>query len=107
MDSPGVVPFGDRNVQIGMTASKDPHKIKNPEKVAIRIIEFLIKKNRALLRKFYDIDVEGESRDKDAYEVFEDIARKKGFLLKGGIVDENRTSIKIIDDWQRGRIKLK
>ena len=101
MDSPGVIPFGDRKVQIGMTASKDPHRIKNPERVAIRIIEFLMKRNDGILKKMYN--AEGE----DAYEVFEDIGRKKGFLIKGGEVDENRISIKIIDDWQKGKIKFK
>jgi ribosome biogenesis GTPase A len=101
MDSPGVIPFGDRKVQIGMTAAKDPHKIKNPEKVAIRIIEFLMKKEGNLLKKYYE--AEGES----AGEVFEDIGRKKGYLVKGGEVDENRIAIKVIDDWQKGKIKLK
>ncbi|MEA3248123.1 MAG: GTPase [Nanoarchaeota archaeon] len=101
MDSPGVIPFGDRKVQIGMTASKDPHKIKNPEKVAIRIIEFLMKRDMKLLKKYYN------ARGGNAYEVFEDIGRKKGFLVKGGEVDENRIAIKVIDDWQKGKIKLK
>jgi len=101
MDSPGVIPFGDRKVQIGMTAAKDPHKIRNPEKVAIRIIEFLMKKDKGLLKKYYR--AEGES----VYEVFEDIGRKMGYLVKGGEVDENRIAIKVIDDWQKGRINLK
>ena len=101
MDSPGVIPFGDRKVQIGMTAAKDPHKIKNPEKVAIRIIEFLMKKEGNLLKRYY------KALGDDAYEVFEDIGRKMGYLVKGGEVDENRIAIKVIDDWQRGRINLK
>jgi len=101
MDSPGVIPFGDRKVQVGMTASKDPHKIKNPERVAVRIIEFLMKKNKKLLKKYY------RAEGKDAYEIFEDIGRKMGYLVKGGEVDENRIAIKIIDDWQKGKIKLK
>ena len=101
MDSPGVIPFGDRKVQIGMTASKDPHKIKNPEKVAIRIIEFLMKRDDGILRKMYG------AVGNDAYDVFEDIGKKKGFLIKGGEIDENRVAIKVIDDWQTGKIKLK
>jgi len=99
MDSPGVIPFGDKKVQIGMTASKDPHKIRNPEKVAIRIIEFLMGKGN-VLKNFY-----GVSGD-DAYEIFEESGKKKGYLVKGGEIDENRTAIRVIDDWQRGRIKL-
>ena len=101
MDSPGIIPFGDKKVQIGLTAAKDPHKIRNPEKVAIRIIEFLDKKNKNILKEMYG------AVGNDAYELFEDIGRKKGFLVKGGEVDENRISIKVIDDWQRGRINLK
>ena len=100
MDSPGVIPFGDNKSQLGMTASKDPHKIKNPEKVAIRTIEYLMEKSKGTIEKFYGV------KGKDAYEIFEDIAKKKGFLIKGGEVDENRTAIKIIDDWQKGKIKL-
>jgi ribosome biogenesis GTPase A len=102
MDSPGIIPFGDRKVQIGMTASKDPHKIKNPEKVAIRIIEFLDKKDGKILEKFYGVDsgIKG-------YDRFLDIGVKKKYLVKGGEIDENRVAIKVIDDWQKGKIMLK
>ncbi|HED38250.1 MAG TPA: GTPase RsgA [Ignavibacteria bacterium] len=101
MDSPGIIPFGDKKVQVGMTASKDPHKIKNPEKVALRIIDFLMKKDVKLLKKYY------KATGKDEYEIFENIGKSMGYLVKGGEVDENRIAIKVIDDWQKGRIKLK
>jgi len=101
MDSPGIIPFGDKKVQVGMTASKDPHKIKNPEKVALRIIKFLMKKDIKLLKKYY------KATGEDEYEIFENIGRKMGYLVKGGKVNENRIAIKVIDDWQKGRIKLK
>jgi len=116
MDSPGIIPYGDKKVQIGMTASKDPHKIKNPEKVALKIIEFMAKKDPALLTKYYNVDLEkvGEGVDSetgetgmDYYEAFEEIGRKMGYLVKGGEVDENRVCIKVIDDWQKGRIMMK
>ncbi|MFH0711829.1 MAG: GTPase [archaeon] len=100
MDSPGVIPFGDGRIQVGMTASKDAHKIKNPEKVAI----FLLGEServRLAIKNFYGVD--GESVD----DVFEAIGRKRGYLVKGGEVDENRTAVKIIDDWQKGKIRLK
>ncbi|MBU2577178.1 MAG: 50S ribosome-binding GTPase [Nanoarchaeota archaeon] len=101
MDSPGIIPYGDKKVQVGMTASKDPHKIKNPEKVAISIIELLMGKDPKLLEKYY------KASGATAYEIFEDIGHKMGYLVKGGEVDENRIAIKVIDDWQRGRIMLK
>ncbi|MCH7850219.1 MAG: 50S ribosome-binding GTPase [Nanoarchaeota archaeon] len=100
MDSPGVIPFGDSKSKLGMTASKDPHKIRNPEKVAIGIIEYLEKRGGKTLEKHFGVE------SGNAYEMFEAIGIKKGFLLKGGIVNENRTAIKIISDWQQGKIKL-
>ncbi len=103
MDSPGVIPAGDDKIKIGLTASKDPHKIRNPEKVASKIIEFLDKKDKGILERFYKIETE----DKDLYEIFLAIGKKRGFLVKGGETDENRTAIRIIDDWQRGRLGLK
>ena len=96
MDSPGVIPFGDSGARVGVMSGKDAHKIKNPEKVAIKIIEFLIGRG---------VKIYGVSGD-DAYEVFDDIGRKKGYLVKGGEIDENRVAIKVIEDWQRGRIRL-
>lgn len=103
-DSPGVIPSSDDKIKIGLTASKDPHKIRNPEKVALKIVGFLSKKNVRILEKFYSIEIEEGMSD---YDVFLGIGKKKGFLLKGGIVDEDRCAIRIIDDWQRGRLGLK
>ncbi len=103
-DSPGVIPAGDDKIRIGLTASKDPHKIRNPEKVAIKIIEFLMKKDLGILERFYKVELEDGL---SVYDVFLSVGKKKGFLVKGGEVDENRTAIRIIDDWQRGRIGLK
>ncbi len=127
MDSPGVIPAGDDKIKIGLTASKDPHKIRNPEKVALKIVEFLMKKDVGILERHYGLGgrwsasnrhdpadpvVGGREGKKDKekidpYYVFLAIGRKKGFLVKGGVVDEDRCAIRIIDDWQRGRISLK
>lgn len=101
MDSPGVIPYGDKNIQVGMVAAKDPHKIKDPEKVAINVIEYLRKKGN-ILERFY-----GVSSQESDYDLFLEIGKKKGFLLKGGEIDEHRTAITVIEDWQKGKISLK
>ena len=109
MDSPGVIPFGDGKIQMGMSSSKDPHKMRSPEKVALFLLgergnrQQVIgnRKRVEAIKKFYGVG--GES----AEELFEAIGRKRGFLVKGGEVDENRTAVRIVDDWQRGRINLK
>lgn len=101
LDSPGVIPFGDKKTKLGLTASKNPHKIRNPERVAIDTIEFLMSKKPGTIEAYYG--AKGET----SYDIFESIGKAKGFLVKGGEVDENRTAIRIIDDWQKGKISLK
>jgi ribosome biogenesis GTPase A len=103
-DSPGVIPSGDDKIKIGLTASKDPHKIRNPEKVAVKILEFILDKDKSILERFYGIRI---SEGDEVFDVFLKVGKRKGWLLKGGVVDEDRCAIRIIDDWQRGRLGLK
>jgi ribosome biogenesis GTPase A len=104
MDSPGVIPRGDSKVQVGITASKDPHKIPFPERVALKILKVIRKTDEKILKKFYNFDFEKDDSD---YEVFLKFGKAKGHLIKGGEVDENRAGIKIVDDWQKGKLGLK
>jgi len=99
MDSPGVIPAGDGKIALGLTSSKDPHKMKNVESVAFSLLR--MDRVGKSVRDFY-----GVSEEED-YDAFEAIGKVKGFLLKGGIVDEDRTAIRIVEDWQKGKIVLK
>lgn len=102
MDTPGVIPRYDSKTKLGITASKDAHKLKNPEKVAYEIIKILKNKNPIALKEYYRINFDNEN---DEYDIFYKIGLQKKFLIKGGEIDENRTAIKIIEDWQKGKIK--
>jgi ribosome biogenesis GTPase A len=73
MDSPGVIPAKDSNEVMGIVSAKDPRKVKNPEKIAIRIIEFLRKKNPEIIKKFYN------ATSKDDYETFLEIGSRRIF----------------------------
>lgn len=101
MDSPGVIPITDSNVELGITASKDAHKIKYPEKVALKIIGYARKVDNNFLKRFYGIDFLEDDFD---YDVFLKIGDVKKFRVRGGGIDENRTAVRIIDDWQKGKI---
>jgi ribosome biogenesis GTPase A len=35
-----------------------------------------------------------------------EIGKRKSFIMKGGKVDESRTSLAMIRDWQRGNLLL-
>jgi len=104
MDSPGVIPRSDSKIQVGITASKDPHKMPHPEKVAIEIIRKIRKKEKEILKRDYNITFDDSDSD---YEILLKIGEKKKLLVKGGEIDEHRAGVMIVDDWQKGKLGLK
>ncbi|MBS3077259.1 50S ribosome-binding GTPase [Candidatus Pacearchaeota archaeon] len=102
IDSPGVIPFGDDEAKLGILGAKNPEKLKNPELVATEIIKIFLKLNPEKLEKFYEFKIQGN----DEYEIMLQIGHAKNLLKKGGLVEENRTCVMIIRDWQTGRLKI-
>ncbi|MEK6893796.1 MAG: GTPase [Nanoarchaeota archaeon] len=105
IDSPGVIPFEDKNSKLGLIAAKNPEKINVPERVAVKIIEMFIEKNPKKLAEYYKLS--DEQLNNDSYEILLEIGAKRGYLSKGGIVDEKKTSIQLIRDWQKGKLGFK
>ena len=96
LDTPGVFPYKEKDeVKHSLTASKDFTKIKDPDLVAMELIE--LKKD--LIKGFYKL------KKTDPEEMLEELGQKFGKLKKGGIVDINATSKVLLKDWQRGKIK--
>lgn len=70
------------------------------EDVAIYILDFLSKYYKDIL-----IDNYGIVDTSDSYEVFEIIGRKKGCLMKGGLIDYDKVIDIIINDIKKGKVK--
>jgi len=103
IDSPGVIPLEkDDEIRYGLIGAKDTERLKNPEIVVISIIKLFLKTNKKAFEKFYNIELKQENVES----IVKQIAEKKGYLLKGGRLDENRTYSQIIRDWQQGRLML-
>ncbi|MBI3334343.1 50S ribosome-binding GTPase [Candidatus Pacearchaeota archaeon] len=102
LDSPGVIPFDDRNSKLSLLGAKSPDKLSNPDKAAKDILFMFLMKNKQALQDFYKLDA--VSIDVD--ELFASIGRKRGHLRKGGVLDEQRTAVAIIRDWQKGKLRL-
>lgn|SRR3989338_7891034 len=102
IDSPGVIPFEDKELKLGLIGAKNPEKLKHSQKLAVEIIKNFIQNNKTALEEFYGIKLETE----DEYEIIHAIGKRRGFLLKGGIVDERRVALAIIMDWQKGRLRI-
>jgi ribosome biogenesis GTPase A len=102
LDTPGVIPLDEKDeTEQALMSVIDPDKLENPDLAAMKIIQLFLDSNRNGLEKFYDVKAEG-----NAEKILIEIGRKKHFLQKGGEVDETRTALAIIRDWQRGRLLL-
>lgn len=102
LDSPGVIPFDDKNSKLALLGAKSPHKMTHPDKAAKDILGLFAIKNPHILKDYYKLHNVSQNVD----ELFDSIGIKRGYLLKGGILDEHRTAISIIRDWQRGKLRL-
>ena len=103
LDTPGVIPLNQNDeTEHALMSIIDPNKLANPELAAMRIIQLFLDHNKSSLEKFYDVKIE----TKDTFEILSEIGKRRNFLRKGGKVDEVRTSLTIIRDWQRGNLLL-
>ena len=68
--------------------------------VAAMLIEQLIELYPTCIEQRFKVNVDGKS----TAEVFEEIAAKRGFLLRGGEIDSERCAKAILDDFRKGKI---
>ena len=104
LDSPGVIPEEkyshtekEKISKQTIAGGRSYSQVKDPELVVAK----LILDYPQILEKFYNIQTQGDSEI-----LIEELGRKKGFLKKGGFVDENRTAKFILRDWQTGEIRI-
>lgn len=103
MDTPGVIPFDENDEYVqGLLGIKDATHLKDPIGVALKIIEKMLVENKTALEAFYNVTLEA----RDSYAGLELIGKQCNFLQKKGEVDEMRTAIRIINDWQTGLLLI-
>lgn len=103
LDSPGVIPedqysLNDKEkiAEHSLAGGKSYTQIKEPDMVLFE----LFKKYPEEIQKFYDVEVDGSD------ELIEKVGIKKGFLKKGGEINEDATAREILRAWQLGEIKI-
>lgn len=103
LDSPGILwPKLEQEKEAFNLASTTAIKeeILPKEEIAVYIIKFLYKYYPDILESNY-----GVTDINDFYEVYEIIGKSRGFISKGGIVDDDRVTNLIINDIKQGKIK--
>jgi len=102
MDTPGIVPFEDRDeIRLGLVSGISPSKLENPDLVATKLIHIFKKNNPLEFEEYYGVDM-----SLDSYSILLEIGKKRCMLLKKGEIDERRASISVLEDWHKGKIKL-
>jgi len=102
MDTPGIVPFEDRDdVRLGLVSGISPSKLEDPDLVATKLIYIFKRNNPLRFERYYGVDM-----SLDPYSILLEIGKKRHMLLKKGEIDERRAAILVLEDWHKGKIKL-
>lgn len=103
LDTPGVIPYKEDSLKLALIGSKSPEKLSSPEKVAFQIIKEILNTDKKILEERYKINLSNEISEE---EVLKLIGQKRGFLKRGGFVDETKSAICVIRDWQNGKLSF-
>ena len=103
VDSPGVIPDDQYSVankekiaEHTLLGGKSYTQVKEPDVVVANIM----KNYPGVLQDFYKIDTE------EADEMIDSVGRMKGFMKRGGKVNEDASAREILRSWQMGEIKV-
>lgn len=104
LDTPGVLwpKFDDREVgdKLAFTgAVKD--EVTDLETLSCRLLEVLSKTRPEAISDRYKIEI---SKDMQGWEILELIGIKRGFLIKGGEIDYERTAVMLCDEFRGGKL---
>ena len=104
LDTPGILwpKFEDKKVALNLAftgAIKD--EVLDTETLALKLLERLISIDTNLLVERYNIEIDEQDT---ALEVMENIASKRGCVIRGGEPDYSRVSGIILDEFRRGTI---
>jgi hypothetical protein len=104
IDTPGVIPMtdGDETKQILMN-TRDPSNAKRIDEAANEIVRIFLEQNKKTFEEMYKVKTQGKSFG----EIVNEIGLSNNMLIKGGKVDARRVYLRLINDWQKGKILLK
>ncbi len=103
IDSPGIIPFEQRSeFELMLMSAKSINQLQDIEGCALQLIEWLQKQNPKALGQSFGIN----AKRKDAEQLLEAIGVAKKKLARGGKADSNAAAMFLIQEWQKGNIKL-
>jgi ribosome biogenesis GTPase A len=102
LDSPGIIKPKTNEYDLALSASIDAEKLKQPYLAASRLLErFFKEKKQSKVFEYFKIPVQ-----KNPSQTILEIAKKRGFYIKGGELNLDQAARVIIREWQKGRLKI-
>ncbi|MBO5851321.1 MAG: ribosome biogenesis GTPase YlqF [Clostridia bacterium] len=103
LDTPGTTPpsfDSEKNATFLAFIGSINDDILDFNELSLELIAYLIKNYQNALKQAYGIETDGKTE----YQIFEEIAKIKGCLKKGGVIDEERASNLIFSDLRKGKL---
>ena len=103
LDTPGTMPPSFESQELARKLAyigSINDDILDKEEICLELLKELIVICPQKLNEKYKIDCQ----DKEGLEVYEEICKNRGFLIKGGDFDYTRCANSVIDDFRKGRI---
>jgi len=100
MDTPGVVPPEDLNDEalLIIKGAINPSDVEDPVASAIKLVERIRSFNPRAFLDRYGVD----SEDPEA--IIMGVGKRRGFLMRGGLINMDAAAIAIMRDWIEGKL---
>jgi len=100
VDTPGVIPVEEVRDEalLIIKGAIDPARLQEPVYPAVKLIERILKFNPNAFLERYGIE------ERDPLKILEEVARKRGLLLRGGKLNIEAAARAVIFDWIEGKL---
>ena len=101
LDTPGLLPSNRvDSFELAVKGFISPEKLSNPLSPALKLVNEIMSSMPSLLEETYGITAQ------ESVQVLEQLAARRGRLLKGGELDVDEAARIVLRDWQSGKLKF-
>ncbi|RLE80229.1 MAG: GTP-binding protein [Thermoprotei archaeon] len=98
IDTPGIIPIEEDEEALALRFALNSEQLSDPIGAAIRLIRIGLNLDPTVFRKTYGIE------HRDPEKILEELAKKRGFLLKGGKLNIEEAARVLLRDWLTGKL---
>lgn len=103
LDTPGILWPRFENEEVGLKLAfigSVKKEVVDEEELGFEFVKYMIEKDKSLLEARYGVS----DFDREIIDIYDDILRKSGCVMRGGEVDYLRGANKVLEDFRSGRL---